>query len=137
MLYYLKMHFQNSGNLHIAGCGSESQCIASLPLLRCPAETSPIKAGAFLTDRCHSLPSLPPPLAAVESLPLRHVSRYAPAGNSGLADCWLTHMTARFDPLIVATLTPLTCSEVSFLYLNFRLNSQFRLLFGARVCYNV
>ena len=38
-------------------------------LLRCPAETSPVKAGSPLADRCHSLPFLFPPLAAVGSLP--------------------------------------------------------------------
>ena len=39
-------------------------------LLRCPAETSPDKAGSFLADRCHSLASFLPPQAAVGSLPL-------------------------------------------------------------------
>ena len=41
-----------------------------LLLLRCPAETSPDEAGLFPADRCYSLTSLPPPLAAVGSLPL-------------------------------------------------------------------
>ena len=38
-------------------------------LLRCPVAASPVKAGLRLTDRCHSLPSFSPPLAAVGSLP--------------------------------------------------------------------
>ena len=38
-------------------------------LLRCPAAASPGKAGSRLADRCHSLPSLTPPPAAVGSLP--------------------------------------------------------------------
>jgi len=38
-------------------------------LLRYPTVTSPDKAGSCLADRCLSLPALPPPPAAVESLP--------------------------------------------------------------------
>ena len=39
------------------------------PLLRCPAEISPVKAGSFLADRSNSLCSLALLLAALASLP--------------------------------------------------------------------
>ena len=39
-------------------------------LLRCPAKTAPNEAGLFSADRCHSLGSLLPPLAALPSLPI-------------------------------------------------------------------
>jgi len=38
-------------------------------LLRYPAEAAPVTAGLLLADRCHSLRSLLPPLAALPSLP--------------------------------------------------------------------
>ncbi len=40
------------------------------PLLRCPAQPAPAKASLPAADRSHLLPSLPPPPAAVGSLPL-------------------------------------------------------------------
>ena len=41
--------------------------------LRYPAAATPDKAGLRLADRCHSLRSLYPPLAALPSLPLYRI----------------------------------------------------------------
>lgn len=51
-------------------------CNCGSTLLRCPAAASLDKASLRLADRCHSLPFLSPPPAAVGSLPQRLPSRF-------------------------------------------------------------